>query len=388
MPETRTTPFRRSWTGRGAALVAAFAMVATTACTDRGGDMTGSASAPFVLTGVRDVTRVAQLTGPDSVNTTDRFEVAGQDLGSMFEMDGKTWFVFGDTFGRREPGFTGGGGEEWRSNTLAYSTDTRLSDGVTLDGYITDERGWAKELLDSQKLDNTEMTVIPTYGFTANGAMYLAYMSVRHWGEPGEWECNDSGFAKSVDKGQTWTKLAAPTWRGDSNFVQVSVAKHEGELYFWGVTHGRFAGVKLMKVAESDVETQSAYRYFGGTGANGEPIWSTDQAAAETIVDDTVGELSVVWNSYLSRWLMTYSNGGNGDTSLREGITPWGPWGEAKTLVSKADVPGLYAPFLSPLAGATSTSTVYFTLSVWDPYNVYWYKADLVSAPGGKAASP
>lgn len=342
--------------------------------------MNGSAAAPFVLTGITGVTRVAQLTGPSSANRTDRFEVAGQDLGSMFEADGKTWFVFGDTFGRREEGFTGGGGEEWRSNTLAYSTDTDLADGVRLDGYVTDDQGWAKELLPSEKVDYSEMTVIPTYGFAANGAMYLAYMSVRHWGEPGEWENNDSGLAKSVDSGRTWTKLAAPKWAGDSNFVQVSVAEHDGDLYFWGVTHGRFAGVKLMKVAEKDVETQSAYRYFSGTGGDGEPVWSTDQKDAETIVDDTVGELSVVWNSHLSRWLMTYSNGGTGDTSLREGITPWGPWGEAMTLVAKSDVPGLYAPFLSPVAAATSTGTVYFTLSVWDPYNVYWYKADLVAA--------
>jgi hypothetical protein len=142
-----------------------------------------------------------------------------------------------------------------------------------------------------------------------------------------------------------------------------------------------------MKVAESDVESPSAYRYFSGTGVNGEPVWSPDQAAAKTIVDDTVGELSVVWNSHLSRWLMTYSNGGNGDTSLREGITPWGPWGPAMTLVAKADVPGLYAPYLSPVAAATSTSRVYFALSIWDPYNVFWYKADLVAAPGGEAAS-
>jgi hypothetical protein len=218
--------------------------------------------------------------------------------------------------------------------------------------------------------------------------MYLAYMSVRHWGMPGEWETNYAGFGKSVDNGQTWVKLASPRWAGDSNFVQVSVAEHDGDLYFWGVTHGRFAGVQLMKVAESDVESQSAYRYFSGVDANGQPSWSPDPSAARTIVDDTVGELSVVWNSHLSRWLMTYSNGGNGDTSLREGITPWGPWGDAITLVSQAEVPGLYAPYLSPLATANSTNTIYFTLSIWDPYNVYWYKADLVSVPGDTGTSP
>ena len=135
-----------------------------------------------------------------------------------------------------------------------------------------------------------------------------------------------------------------------------------------------------VKVAESQVESQPAYRYFSGAGADGEPTWSAEPGAAKTVVDDTVGELSVVWNDHLPRWLMTYSNGGNGDTSLREGSTPWGPWSDAMTLVAASDVPGLYAPYLSPLAAANSGGTIYFTLSVWDPYNVYWYRADLVAS--------
>ncbi|GAA1393947.1 DUF4185 domain-containing protein [Catellatospora coxensis] len=340
--------------------------------------MNPMAEQPFRLAGVTEVRRVSQLTGPDSPNRTDRVAVAGTDLGSMFEADGKVWFVFGDTFGRREPGFTGGGGEQWRSNALAHSTDTDPADGITLD-FIVDEQGHAKELLGSEKVDFSEMTVIPTYGFAANGAMYLAYMSVRHWGEPGEWEANHAGLGKSTDHGQTWVKLAAPTWPGDSNFVQVSVAEVGGQLYFWGVTHGRFGGVQLMKVEPAQVEVPGAYRYFAGTAADGSPLWSADRAAARTIVDDTVGELSVVWNEHLQRWLMSYTNGGGAGASLREGLTPWGPWGDAITLVSAADVPGLYSPYMLPRFTADGGRTIYFTLSVWDPYNVFWYRADLVS---------
>src|SRR5262249_8785728 len=217
-------------------------------CSSHGADMKSISTPPFVVTGVTGVRQIAQLTGPDSPNKTDRYEVAGQDLGSMFEADGRTWFVFGDTFGRREAGQSGGEGIEWRSNALAYSTDTDPTDGIRLDGYIVDGRGRARELLDSEKIDGSEITVIPTNGFAADGAMYLAFMSVRHWGEPGEWDVNYSGLAKSVDHGRTWTKLAAPRWPGDSNFVQVSVTPYQGDLYFWGVTHGRHGGVQLMKV--------------------------------------------------------------------------------------------------------------------------------------------
>jgi hypothetical protein len=333
---------------------------------------------PFVLHGVTNVTEVSQVTGPASPNKTDKYEVAGQDLGSMFRADGKTWFVFGDTFGRRDPGMTGGGGSEWRSNTLAYTTDTKPADGIKLDGYIVDNTKWAKELISAKQVDGVEMTVIPTYGFAANGAMYLDYMSVKHWGLPGEWVTNYSGLAKSTDHGETWTKLASPKWSGTSNFVQVSVSNVNGELYFWGVTHGRFGGVQLMKVPERDVARQSAYRYFAGTAGDGTPKWSESSSAAKTIVKGTVGELSVVWNTYLHRWLMTYTDGGASSAAMREAASPWGAWSDATTLVSQADVPGLYAPYMLPEYTANNGRTIYFTLSKWGPYNVFWYRADLV----------
>src|SRR5690606_5601194 len=104
------------------------------------------------------------------------------------------------------------GGSFWRSNAMGYSTDTEPSDGISLDGMIVDDGNAAIELLPSKKIDNDEMTVIPTHGFEANGAMYLHWMSVRHWGTPGEWEANEAGLATSTDEGQTWTVLDEPRW--------------------------------------------------------------------------------------------------------------------------------------------------------------------------------
>jgi len=335
---------------------------------------------PFVLGGVRNVHQVARVTGPASPNKTSRYDIGGQDLGSMFEADGKTWFVFGDTFGTRPAGMTGGGGSNWRSNTLAYTTDDTPGDGIKLDGYIVDDTGWARQLISAKQVDNVEMTVIPTYGFAANGAMYLTYMSVKHWGSPGEWVTNYSGFAKSTDHGRTWTKLQTPRWPGDSNFIQMSVTKVGGDLYFWAVGAGRFGGVRLMKVREQDVEHRGAYRYFSGLTAGGVPRWSPSMKSARTIVDGTVGELSVVWNEYLHRWLMTYTDGGAGAAAIREAPAPWGPWSDSKTLLSQSKVPGLYAPFMSSRYTANHGRTIYFTLSKWGPYNVFWYQADLVKA--------
>jgi hypothetical protein len=344
-----------------------------------GGSLANPPGSPFVLGGVTGVEQLGAVSGPDSPGRTDQYAVDGADLGSMFEFDGRTWFVFGDTFGERE-GVVGGGGSFWRSNTLGWTTDADPSDGITIDGMIVDELGLAKELLPSKKVDGDEMTVIPTHGFAVGDTMYLHWMSVRHWGEPGEWEVNDAGLAKSTDHGQDWTVLDSPRWGGESGFVQVAPA-HVSDggtdwIYFWGITHGRFSGVSLMKVEASEVESAGSYRYFTGTDADGAPTWGADPSAAALVVDDTVGELSVVWNDYLHRWIMTYLKEGSGAV-IREGITPWGPWGDPLTLVSATDVAGLYAPFMDARYVADGGRTIYFGLSIWDPYNVFWYRAEL-----------
>ena len=116
-------------------------------------------------------------------------------------------------------------------------------------------------------------------------------------------------------------------------------------LYVWGITHGRFGGVSLAEGAGGRRRGPDAWQYFTGTDADGEPEWAAgDPDAATIVLDDTVGELSVVWNDYLGRWIMTYL-GGDGIV-IREGITPWGPWGESITLVGADEVPGPYSPYM------------------------------------------
>ncbi len=358
-------------------------LLLTTACSggSKTNPMLDAKDKDFVLKGISDLTQVSQLTGADSPNHTEKYGVYGTDLGSMINDGDRTYFVLGDTFGERPEGMTGGGGSLWRSNTLAYTTDVEPSDGITLDGMIIDEIGLAKELLPLAKVDFDEMTKIPTHGLSANGALYLYYMSVNHWGEPGKWDANYASLAKSTDQGQNWTLLDDVKWPGDGNFIQVSpfkvdAAEGKKDIYLWAIPSGRYGGVQLMKVAEESVENLADYRYFSGTDDEGAPVWSENPAQAKTVVDDSVGELSVVWNPYLERWLMTYLNEGNG-VVVREGLAPWGPWGDKIELVSPTEYPGLYAPFMNERYTADGGKSIYFALSLWDPYNVFWFKATL-----------
>ena len=221
--------------------------------------------ADIAIKEINDVTQICQLTGSTSINSTDRFHISGTDLGSMFEYNGKLYFLFGDTF---YPTFENG----WRSNTMAYTTDFNAADGITFDGWITDTSGYAKELIPSRKIDNTEMTVIPTYGIAVNNRIYLYFMSVNHWGDPGQWNCNYSSIAYSEDSGQTFTKATATIlWNSTSNFIQVSLYKIDSldipgtkDILIWGIPSGRFGSVKLAKVNETEILNPTAYKYLSG----------------------------------------------------------------------------------------------------------------------------
>ena len=330
----------------------------------------------LTLEGVSQLTPIVQLTGRDSINRTDRLGVYGCDLGSVFQDGNRTWFLFGDTFGRRPASKIGAGGENWRSNTMAWTTAQDPAGGITLDGWITDSQGTAKELVSSKKVDGDEITVIPTNGVAANGALYIFYMSVRHWGAPGWWESNYSGVARSTDNGQTWTKLDRPRWPGSSNFVQAGIWKQDGELLIWAIPSGRPGGVALMKVPEAQIERAESYRYYVGM-RDGKPVWSLTMQDAAVIVDAPVGELSAAWNPYLDRWILTYLNEHSHNLEIREAVAPWGPWGPARTLVSAMRYPALYGAFLCPSWTAEGGRVIYFTMSQFGPYNVFLMRANL-----------
>ena len=329
-----------------------------------------SAQDSTVLSGVGDVEFVAWVTGPDSSNQTDtHYDVDGTDLGSMFAQDDTLYIALGDTFGCCRPAGGGAGGENWRSNVLAYTTDRDLEDGITFDGMITAPNGDARQVLQKQPED---VTVIPTYGIAVGDRLYLHYMAVGHWGDPGEWTLNRSGWAYSDDKGQTWTQPEDAIWDGDTQFGQAALVEHEGYVYAFGIHGGRFGGVALARVPSDDVLDMSAYTYWDGSD------WVSDLEAAAEIASAPVGELSVAWNSYLNRWIMTYLNEFRRAIVIREASELTGEWSEPLEVVSGDDYPSLYGAYLHPWA--SDGEVIYFNMSQWGPYNVRLMRARLIKA--------
>ncbi|HLS77205.1 MAG TPA: DUF4185 domain-containing protein [Nocardia sp.] len=318
---------------------------------------------------------VGQVTGHGSLNRTDvRWRVHGTDLGIMWESrPGEVAVAFGDTFGE---GWTygGAGGSDWRSNVLGFSADTDLSDGLTIDSMIQDDRCHAAELLSSRKIKNYETTVIPTSGFALDGRQYMSYMSVRRWSAvPGLWYTNHGGIAWSDDNGSTWTKDQHARWDnlfGLGRFQVTAMVPHGDHVYMFGTPNGRVGVTGLARVPKEHVLNKSAYQYW--VDGTWRPAAESD---ATPLFLGIASELSVRYDEQTGRWQMTYLDSVRGAIVLREATSPQGAWSEAVPVLYTADYPKAYGGFIHPWS---SGGDLYFTMSAWDSYNVYLMRARLL----------
>jgi hypothetical protein len=321
---------------------------------------------------------VAVLTGAASINATEaRYQVKGTDLGIMWTDDrGQILAAFGDTFGPGWAGISSGFANpttiDWRSNTLARSTDHNPAGGISFT-FVTDRPGHAKELLPSLKQDGVEMTKIPTGGINVGGRNYLAYMSVRSFTQPGHWITNHSGIAYSDDGGQTWKD--APNARRpntpalDEKFQMTAYARRDGFVYAFGTPNGRFGDAHVARVPEQQLLDKSAYEYW-----NGKAWQRGGSAIAAPIVQGPVGEISVRYDEILKSWEMMYLDEAREAIVVRLAPQPAGPWGTPMPVATSSEYPKLYGGFLNPDSKGLD---VYFTMTQYDRYNVSMMHAKL-----------
>ena len=155
-------------------------------------------------------------------------DVGGTDLGIVWEIrPGKYGIFLGDTYGRAFKPYQAKPNtaeSHWRCNVLAFSNDTVLDDGLSINAMCTDGRGYAREIIygGKDKSGKGDWTSIPTAAIRANGMDYVHYFNMKNWNG---WVTNYSGMYKSTDEGQTWTKCEHVHFSSDSSFGQIGYFK-------------------------------------------------------------------------------------------------------------------------------------------------------------------
>ncbi|BBZ38112.1 DUF4185 domain-containing protein [Mycobacterium conspicuum] len=352
------------------------------------------APAPAAAVAVPSTSFVGWINGPVSPNDTfNRFAISGADLGIMWDNgdpnNDQTLLAFGDTFGD-----CGVPGQQWRSNTLLRSSDRTLTDGlyvpdpvpdtvaganyggspVTQNPAIPGKYNFSRQIIASLGIAPTEVTIIPTAGISVGSRQYINFMSIRRWGNPGQWTTNFSALAVSDDNGQTWSAKRATVrwpWWGNQKFQQGAfVRPGDGYLYSFGTPSGRGGPAYVARVREGSELDLTKYQYWGKQWWNffGSDSWVTNKPfAARVVIPAPVSEMSVQYNTYLNKFVAMYCNGSN-NVVMRTAPAAQGPWSSPRTLVTSKQLPGgIYAPFMHPW---TTGKDLYFSLSLWSAYSV------------------
>lgn len=359
-------------------------------------------------------------------NTSNRFSVYGTDVGTMWDngmVDDPTTpynehqvlIAVGDTFSGAN--MTG----RHIYNTLFRSSDTDLSDGITipngewytgnmfggapLDGPVN-----ARPIINRPTWLPNSVTLIPTAGVSLptevtdktpfGTVQYVSFMSVSKWGSAGKWTTNYSAIAYSYDNGENFTVDPSSVrynsfLSGNKNFQQSAFVKgDDGYVYMYGTPNGRQGAAYLARVAPENILDAGKYEYykaakssfFGTTPA----AWVKGNPSAATAIIGksggflgftkpgyTVSEMSVQYNEYLGKYIVLYGDQNN-SIVMRTSDTPEGLWSDAAVLMTQQPG-GIYAPMLHPWSPSTegTGSDLYWNLSLWSSYDVMLMHTDL-----------
>jgi hypothetical protein len=227
--------------------------------------------------------------------------------------------------------------------------------------------------------------------------------------------------AKTFTAGRTISRLPG------GKFVYTSLHASGTDVYMFGAGTYRKSDIYLSKTPASGFWAGTGTQYFAGR-VNGQPTWSSSEAAAVPIVEDnplngpawpngnpSVGNLNVAYSADLGMWLMTYDGGRQSQATrgvyLAYAKDPWGPWA-APVLVYNIPRDAGYGVFmhnpsavpsdglLGPIIGASdpvttsgapyapsiigrftrvngNTLRIYWLVSTWNPYTVVKMRSEL-----------
>jgi len=368
-----------------------------------------SARASKIAQLIGDVDRERQQ--PTLNLTWTTYKLAGTDLGVPFRHKDRTYHLFGDTAGLR-------GGD-----AIAYTTDTTPDDGIELT-FIHDNLAYKPVKIPGISQGAFE---VPMEGVSVGGRMYIYHTTdsigvSEMFTEGAEPKMGRSIVAVSDDDGQTFSYLYDFS---SKHFINVSIVEVDKAdlsaalptgagkaLVIFGSGPYRRSDVRLAVQSSDQIGSRSSIRYFAGLDSSGRPTLSSNEDDAQPLFNQpVVGELSVSYNRFINKWIMLYNSfmPTSRGINMRTADKPWGPWSEPQIIFhpwndngychfmhagfphEKCDevsdpgrdkeYGGEYGPYqFEDLAtGSGSTTTIYFTMSTWNPYTVELMKATLQS---------
>ncbi len=332
-------------------------------------------------------------------NLTDtRYHLWGTDLGVPFRHNGRTYLLFGDTIGQA-------GGD-----AIAYTTDTQPEDGLDLT-FIHDSSGTYRPV-QIPGISQADFEV-PMEGVSVGGRMYIYHTTTYN----NTVSMGSSVVAVSEDDGWSFRFLYefSSLYFINLSAVKVDLSRWSGfpqssgsGLVFFGSGKYRQSDVRLAFQPADSIEHKRSLRYFAGFDVAGRPRWVAREVEAVPLFSQPcVGEISVTYNPFLRKWLMLYNCGDPRGINFRTADDPWGPWSAPQVLFDpwkdngychfmhvdwqfrhcdnvhdpgrENEWGGEYGPYqFEDLAtGTDSTTTIYFTLSTWNPYTVVLMKSTL-----------
>lgn len=318
---------------------------------------------------IKSYQRINRVTGANGLTDTSVWGLGCTDLGIPYTYKDELHVLFGDSFSGSTPGVG-----TWKSNVLAKTKDFKFSDGLTLDSVLVDSSNMMREIIPSLKSDHQEKTTIPTGAVVIDDVIYVYYMSIRMWGNHGEWHVNYGGVYKSTDGGNTFEE--APYMWHHSNifrsFTQIYPLLVDDTVYLFGLPGGRNGGLRCARVNANQIEDMSKYRYFDGYDSDGiaqwiaydedyMAFWNSNQDAE--VIPPACGEMNIVYNAYLNQYIATYANG---DALVaRVADNPWGPYSDPYTILKGEDYISFYNGFTCEAMQEDNGKSIYFLMSQW-----------------------